>query len=38
MSMTLYMHPARNASRPVLLFAAENKIDLQHPFKAISAA
>ncbi len=28
MSMTLYMHPASNASRPVLLFAAEKKIQL----------
>lgn len=29
MSMTLYMHPASNASRPVLLFAAEKKIPLE---------
>ncbi len=29
MSMTLYMHPASNASRPVLLFAAEKKIALE---------
>lgn len=27
--MKLYMHPASNASRPVLLFAAEKKIDLE---------
>ena len=30
MSMTLYMHPVSNASRPVLLFAAEKKLDLEN--------
>jgi glutathione S-transferase len=30
MSMKLYMHPASNASRPVLLFAAEKNIPLEH--------
>jgi glutathione S-transferase len=29
MTMKLYMHPASNASRPVMLFCAENKIDVQ---------
>jgi glutathione S-transferase len=27
--MKLYMHPVSNASRPVLLFVAENKIDVE---------
>jgi glutathione S-transferase len=29
MTMKLYMHPASNASRPVILFIAENKIDCE---------
>jgi glutathione S-transferase len=28
-TMKLYMHPVSNASRPVLLFAAEQKLDMQ---------
>jgi len=30
MSMKLYMHPASNASRPVLLYIAEKKIDVEN--------
>jgi glutathione S-transferase len=30
MSMKLYMHPVSNASRPVLLFIAEKKLDVQN--------
>jgi glutathione S-transferase len=30
MAMKLYMHPASNASRPVLLFAAEKKLDIEN--------
>jgi glutathione S-transferase len=30
MAMKLYMHPASNASRPVLLFVAEKKLDVEN--------